>query len=117
VVFGRDTCPFCTELERTLNDRAPAKAAESNGNSEAAGWAYYRLNRIEYGKELHEQLKKGTGQTSVPYLFVDGKLVGGCDDLMRAEYTGGLPGTLEQGPAAADVAAPDWCVRSPQEQA
>ena len=109
VVFGRDSCPFCTELERTLNDRATSGHAGAAGGKSPAAWSYYRLNRLENGGALHDALKAGTGQTSVPYLFVDGELVGGADDLATAAYDGSRPGLLGGGAVAADVDAPRWC--------
>ena len=104
VVFGNDSCPFCTELERTLNDRAAAGAGKGG-----AGWSYYRLNRLDNGKALRAKLTEGTGQRSVPYLFVDGQLLGGTDDLKGAEYAGTQPGLLRGGGVAADVDAPTSC--------
>jgi len=31
------------------------------------------------GAALHEELKKATGQRTVPYIYANGKLLGGCD--------------------------------------
>lgn len=29
--------------------------------------------------QLHEELKRSTGQRTVPYVYINGALVGGCD--------------------------------------
>jgi glutaredoxin len=80
--------------------------ASKNGK----GWAYYRLNHLDNGKALRQKLKEGTGQSSVPYVFVDGKLLGGCDNVMAADYYGSQPGLLlNDGQVAADVDAPRRC--------
>lgn len=100
-MFGNESCPFCTELERTLNDRA------GTGGKGSTGWSYYRLNRLENGQALRASLTEGTGQRSVPYLFVDGKLLGGADDLKGAEYAGSQPGLLRGGSVAADTDVPN----------
>lgn len=100
VVLGRSTCPFCTEVDGALTDRLPA-----GGRSHV----YYRLDELANGKDLHAQLKVKTGQTSVPYVFVNGNLVGGCTDVFAGGYDGSLSGVLGPLPetmAAADKDAP-----------
>ena len=104
VVFGNDSCPFCTELERTLNDRAG-----TGKSGQGTSWSYYRLNRLDNGAALRQRLQQGTGQSSVPYVFVDGKLIGGTDDLKNADYKGTQPGVLSRGAVAADADAPARC--------
>ena len=104
VVVGRSTCPFCIEVSRTLADmglsfpyflgtsykpclglgtrllltcspaRAPAVHVPSVRPSLAA------VDKMLSGAALHEELKKATGQRTVPYVWVAGKLLGGCDD-------------------------------------
>lgn len=101
-MFGEDTCPFCTELERTLNDRA---------SGAGRSWAYYRLNRMDNGAQLRAALTERTKQRTVPYLFVTGDLVGGTDDLKLAEYQGSLPGVLDEPFTAADTRSPWRCAR------
>ncbi|MEO6435095.1 MAG: glutaredoxin 3, partial [Tepidisphaeraceae bacterium] len=36
------------------------------------------------------------GRTTVPQIFIDGRHVGGCDDLMSLEQTGKLDAMLAQ---------------------
>lgn len=101
VVLGRSTCPFCAEVDRALCDRLPGGRAH----------VYYRLDQLSNGTELHQALKTKTGQTSVPYVFVNGNLLGGCMDVLAGEYDGKLAGILgDQGlpenVAAADVYSP-----------
>ncbi|EFN53827.1 hypothetical protein CHLNCDRAFT_15071, partial [Chlorella variabilis] len=67
VVFGRSTCPFCIEVSRTMVEMG-------------VPFIYYRLDQLTSGAELQEELKKATGQRTVPYVWVAGKLLGGCDD-------------------------------------
>lgn len=66
VVFGRSTCPFCIEVTRTLVDLS-------------VPFVYYRLDQLANGAAVHEELKKATGQRTVPYVYINGLLVGGCD--------------------------------------
>lgn len=69
VVFGRSTCPFCIEVSRTLVDQG-------------VHFMYYRLDLFtgEYTQaQVHDALKGMTNQRTVPYVFVNGQLLGGCD--------------------------------------
>jgi glutaredoxin 3 len=103
VVLGRSTCPFCTEVDRALADRF------SEGGRKHV---YYRIDKLENGAALHKELKEKTGQTSVPYVFVNGNLVGGCTDVFAGGYDGSLSGVLGALPenmAAADPHSPDTC--------
>jgi len=102
VVFGKSACPFCTEVERTLN------AGVGKG-----GWAYYRLDQLSNGAALHEELKSKTQQRTVPYIFLGGELQGGCSELKRGVYNGSLVNLLPPFPPQEAVAAhedaPDRC--------
>ncbi|PSC70111.1 C4-dicarboxylate ABC transporter [Micractinium conductrix] len=66
VVFGRSTCPFCIEVSRTLVELG-------------VPFAYHQIDQMAGGVALHEELKKATGQRTVPYVYINGRLVGGCD--------------------------------------
>lgn len=104
VILGRSTCPFCAEVHRALSDRLP-----SGGRKHV----YYRLDKLSNGATLHAVLKAKTGQASVPYVFVNGNLVGGCTDVKAGEYDGRLAGILGELPgnmAATDIRAPNRCV-------
>ena len=37
-----------------------------------------------------EEMMKRAGRTSVPQIFIDGKHIGGCDDLYALDARGGL---------------------------
>ena len=38
----------------------------------------------------HEMVERAGGRMTVPQIFIDGKHIGGCDDLFRLERTGKL---------------------------
>ena len=50
---------------------------------------------------MHEELKASTGQRTVPYVYVDGRLLGGCDatkaSIAAGEFEKLLGGTGELG--------------------
>ena len=37
------------------------------------------VDKLTSGPALHEELRKATGQRTVPYVYIGGRLVGGCD--------------------------------------
>ncbi|MFP4155275.1 MAG: glutathione peroxidase [Halothiobacillaceae bacterium] len=66
VVFSREFCPFCTKAKAMLGD---------------AGIAF---DEIVVGKGVHTRgLRAATGHESVPQIFIDGKHIGGSDDLEK----------------------------------
>ena len=38
----------------------------------------------------HEMIERANGRTTVPQIFIDGRHVGGCDDLLALERDGRL---------------------------
>merc|ERR1712129_457409 len=63
VVFAWKNCGFATKARAALAERG----IESTDVT------------IDKYSPLHAELAFTTGRTSVPYIYVDGKLVGGCD--------------------------------------
>lgn len=50
---------------------------------------------IDAGGPLRQEMvERSGGRTTVPQIFVDGRHVGGCDDLMRLERLGELDSVL-----------------------
>jgi len=63
-IFTKPGCPYCAKAKKLLNER---------------GWRY---EEISLGKDVTvKSLKNITGKTTVPQVFVDGKHVGGSEDL------------------------------------
>ena len=75
IVFSKITCPYC----------ANAKAHLRNGQVECT---VIELDMIENGGNLHEALKVVSGQRTVPNIYVQGKHIGGADDLFRMTKSG-----------------------------
>jgi glutaredoxin 3 len=46
--------------------------------------------RIDLQPDQREQMMALTGRRSVPQIFIGGTHVGGCDELMALDSTGGL---------------------------
>lgn len=67
-MFGRSTCPFCIEVARTLADDL------------GLSFPYFKLDTLgQQGAEVLEELRRSTGQRTVPFVYAAGRLLGGCD--------------------------------------
>lgn len=52
------------------------------------------IDQLEDGENLSDGLKKLTGKTTVPQVFIGGTHVGGCDDTLAAYSSGRLKDLL-----------------------
>ena len=70
VVFGRSTCPFCIEVTRTMMNMG-------------VDFRYYKLDKMGGeipGSAILDELKEMTQQKTVPFVYIKGNLIGGCND-------------------------------------
>lgn len=75
VIYTKSGCGFCSRAKRLLD-----------------------MKRVEYeevavdfgGAQKAEMVQLAGGRTTVPQIFIDGRHVGGCDDLMALEQQGRL---------------------------
>ena len=73
-MYTTATCPFCHRAKALLNAKGAAF-------SEVA---------IDAHPEKREEMITRSGRTTVPQIFIDGRHIGGCDDLHALEARGGL---------------------------
>ena len=74
-IYSKMTCPYCIRAKRLL---------------EAKG-VKYQEHAVDFGSPLRqEMIQRAGGRTTVPQIFIDGRHVGGCDDLMELERSGKL---------------------------
>ena len=74
-IYTKTTCPFCIRAMRLL-EMKKVDAVEYN---------------IDYGgPKRDEMIQRAGGRSTVPQIFINGRHVGGCDDLMGLEYDGKL---------------------------
>ena len=67
VIYTREECIFCSKAEELLNRK---------------NMPYVKVD-ITWDKELYAKLLADTGQVTVPYVFVDDKFIGGCEELQN----------------------------------
>jgi glutaredoxin 3 len=68
-------CPFCHRAKRLLSEKGVA------------------FHEIEVDMDAHaraEMRERAGGRNTVPQIFIDGRSIGGCDELMALERAGGL---------------------------
>ncbi|CAH0475594.1 unnamed protein product [Peronospora belbahrii] len=69
VVFSKTYCPYCARVKKLL-DVLDTK------------YETVELDTRDDGDEMQTLLFKITGQYTVPNVFINGKHIGGCDDVM-----------------------------------
>jgi glutaredoxin 3 len=78
-IYTKDWCPYCVRAKRLLAE---------NG-----------VDPVEYAVDLggdkkSEMIQRAGGRTTVPQIFIDGKHIGGCDDLFGLDRSGKLTAML-----------------------
>ncbi|AIN47076.1 glutaredoxin 3 [Candidatus Palibaumannia cicadellinicola] len=73
-MYTKLTCPYCHRAKALLTCKnLPFQEITIDGNI-----------------DMREEMIQRSGYTTVPQIFIDGKYVGGCDDLYALEACGGL---------------------------
>jgi glutaredoxin 3 len=65
-IYTKDWCPYCTAAKKLLADKGAS------------------FTEIDIGAKpdmREEMIQKAGGRTSVPQIFIDGRHIGGCDDI------------------------------------
>lgn len=78
-IYTKDWCPYCVRAKRLLADSG-------------ADIVDYPVDRG--GERKGEMIQRAGGRTTVPQIFIDGRHIGGCDDLIDLERSGKLVGLL-----------------------
>ncbi len=78
-IYTQPWCPYC--------DRAI-------GLLEQKGVAFKEISAPYGTKERQEAISRSGGRQTVPQIFIGGRHVGGCDDLMALERAGRLDAML-----------------------
>lgn len=81
LVVGKSWCPFCAEALEVLVRHGASPSV-------------INVDTAHGGAALHHALKASTGQATVPYIYLGGKLIGGCSDLKALDGASGLDSAL-----------------------
>ena len=78
-IYTQPYCPYCARAVAVL---------------ERKGASFKEINAPHGTEERKEAIRRSGGRTSVPQIFIDGRHVGGCDDLLALERAGKLDALL-----------------------
>jgi len=75
VVYSSPWCPYCTRAKKLLDEK---------------GVQFEEIDVMMQPRKRVEMTEKAEGRTTVPQIFIDGKPIGGCDDLYALDRAGKL---------------------------
>jgi glutaredoxin 3 len=81
-------CPYCAAAKRLLDRK---------------GVAYREIEAPSGSPARSEAIERSGGRTTVPQIFVDGRAIGGYDDLVALDRTGELDRLLGRTGTAASA--------------
>ncbi|NKC29920.1 glutaredoxin 3 [Falsiroseomonas selenitidurans] len=74
-IYTQDFCPYCARAVALLGRK---------------GVAFEEKYAPHGSAERQEAIARSGGRSSVPQIFIDGRHIGGCDDLVALDRKGGL---------------------------
>ena len=74
-IYTQPWCAFCARALNLLTKK---------------GAAFQEIEAPHGSAERSQAVERSGGRTTVPQIFIDGRHVGGCDDLMALERSGKL---------------------------
>lgn len=72
-IYSTDSCPYCVRAKKLLTNKGVA-------------FTTYDVDRV--GRA--DMIQRAQGRTTVPQIFIDGRHIGGCDDLFALDAEDGL---------------------------
>jgi glutaredoxin 3 len=74
-IYTKMTCPYCFRAKALLAGK---------------GLQFEEIGVDLGGDKRHEMVGRAGGRTTVPQVFIDGRHIGGCDDLFELDRSGKL---------------------------
>ena len=78
-IYTTPFCPYCSRVKRLLDQK---------------GIAFVEIDLWQFPERRAEMIERSGGGRTVPQLFVDGRPIGGSDELAELERSGALDATL-----------------------
>ncbi len=75
LMYTSAVCPYCMNAERLLASK---------------GVTAINKIRVDLQPERRDEIIEKTGRRTVPQIFIDGRHIGGFDDLRALDLAGGL---------------------------
>jgi glutaredoxin 3 len=79
-IYTKFGCPYCARAKALLGEKG-------------VGYEEYEINSVPGKRD--EMLERSNGRQTVPQIFIDGRHIGGSDDLAELERRGELDRLLE----------------------
>lgn len=74
VIYTLDDCPYCSKAKKLITSK---------------GFSYRELN-ISNDESLEKEMKEKSGRSTLPQIFIDGRHIGGYDDISSLDSKGEL---------------------------
>ncbi|MBN8891153.1 MAG: glutaredoxin 3 [Rhodospirillales bacterium 70-18] len=78
-IYTQPWCPYCTRAKQLLDKK---------------GVAYREIDAPGGTPAREEAMRRSGGRTSVPQIFIAGRHIGGCDDIVALDRAGKLDALL-----------------------
>lgn len=78
-IYTQPWCPYCARAKRLLTEK---------------GVEFREIDAPHGTAERQESIRRSGGRTSVPQIFIDGRHVGDCDELLALDRAGKLDALL-----------------------
>ncbi len=79
-IYTSPFCGYCSRAKRLLDQK---------------GVSFNEIDVMSDNARRDEMTKRASGRHTVPQIFIDGKHIGGCDDLYALDRSGGLDPLLK----------------------
>ncbi|OYU49989.1 MAG: glutaredoxin 3 [Rhizobiales bacterium PAR1] len=80
IIYSKAYCPYCQAAKALLNKK---------------GAAFTEIDVTTDPEGQRAMAKRANGHSTVPQIFIDGRHIGGCDDLHALDAEGGLDPLLK----------------------
>jgi glutaredoxin 3 len=77
-IYTKEGCPYCRRAKELLKGKSVA----------------FEEIDVSNDQKTRDELESSTGFATVPMIFIDGKFVGGANDLSELDESGKLDGML-----------------------
>lgn len=81
-IYTKFLCPYCARAKKLL---------------ESKGVSYEEIDITMGGPKRQEMMQRASGRHTVPQVFIDGRHIGGSDDLAELDRSGKLDPLLAAG--------------------
>ena len=95
VIFSKTSCPYCKTAANTLSIE---RHRLSRGGCSVPRAKVISLDELptKVANQMQDIFFETTGARTVPRVFVEGQCIGGAEDLVRYQQTGGLEMALRK---------------------